>query len=99
MIVELHAKSDVGRVRVGQRATITSPALAEQLGGKVEEIGLLIFKNSVLDPDPRADRDSRIVEVRVKLDKPERVARLTRLEVYTRIEIGSEAAGDTSGGQ
>lgn len=92
-------ESDVGRVRVGQRATITSPALAEQLGGKVEEIGLLIFKNSVLDPDPRGDRDSRIVEVRVKLDKPERVARLTRLEVYTRIEIGSEAAGDTSGGQ
>ena len=89
-------ESDVGRVRVGQRATITSPALPEALSGKVEEIGLLVFKNNALDPDPRADRDSRVVEVRVKLDQPERVARLTRLEVYSRIETDSAAPAETS---
>jgi len=92
-------ESDVGRVRVGQKATITSPALREPLSGKVEEIGLLIFKNSALDPDPRADRDSRVVEVRVKLDTPEAVARLSRLEVYIRIETGSTAAADSAGAQ
>ena len=89
-------ETDVGAVRVGQRATITSPALPAPLGGTVAEIGRLIFKNDVLDPDPRADRDSRVVEVRVKLDAPDAVAQLTRLEVSTRIEVGTAAA---SGGR
>jgi hypothetical protein len=41
----------------------------------------------VLDLDPRAPRDTRVVEVRVKLDKSPVVARLTHLEVSTRIEL------------
>jgi HlyD family secretion protein len=85
-------ETDVGAVRVGQRATIASPALPALVSGTVAEIGRLIFKNDVLDPDPRADRDSRVVEVRIKLDTPEAVARLTRLEVSTRIEVGTPAA-------
>ena len=89
-------ETDVGFVRVGQRATITSPALAGSVTGTVEEIGLLIYKNEVLDPDPRIDKDSRVVEVRVKLDKPETVARLTRLEVSTRIETAAEGAKESA---
>jgi HlyD family secretion protein len=85
-------ETDVAAVRVGQRATITSPALPAPVGGTVAEIGRLIFKNNVLDPDPRAERDSRVVEVRVKLDSPASLAGLTRLEVSTRIEVGSTAA-------
>ncbi|MFL6568648.1 MAG: efflux RND transporter periplasmic adaptor subunit, partial [Chthoniobacterales bacterium] len=65
VIAEVH-ETDVGGVRVGQRATITSAALPEPVSGTVEEIGGLIYKNDVLDIDPRADKDSRIVEVRIK---------------------------------
>jgi len=82
-------ETDVAAVRVGQRATITSPALPAPVSGTVAEIGRLIFKNDVLDPDPRVNRDSRVVEVRVKLDSPALVAGLTRLEVSTRIDVGS----------
>src|SRR5206468_6695772 len=70
VIAEVY-ETDVGFIRVGQRATITSEALGEPVQGTVEEIGKLIYKNDVLNIDPRADKDTRIVEVRVKLDNSE----------------------------
>ncbi len=95
VIAEVH-ETDVGVVRVGQPVTITSEALAEPVHGVVEEIGSLIYKNDVLDLDPRAPRDTRIVEVRVKLDKSEAISRLTHLEVSTRIDLTKPAVGPKS---
>ncbi|MFN2509027.1 MAG: efflux RND transporter periplasmic adaptor subunit [Chthoniobacterales bacterium] len=92
VIAEVH-ETDIGAVRIGQRATITSAALPEPVQGVVEEIGALIFKNDVLDIDPRADRDSRIVEVRIKLDKSEPISRFTHLEVSTRIDLTTQVPG------
>lgn len=74
-------ETDVGRVRVGQRATITSAAIAGELTGAVERIGMLVGKDDVLDVDPLADADTRVVEVEVRLDDGARVAALTRLQV------------------
>jgi HlyD family secretion protein len=91
VIGEVH-ESDVAAVRVGQRATITSEALAQPVQGVVEEIGYLIYKNDVLNLDPRADKDTRIVEVRVKLDNSEAVSRLTHLEVSVRIDLDARTA-------
>lgn len=91
VIAEVH-ETDVGAVRVGQRATITSDALPEPIGGVVEEVGALIYKNDVLDVDPRADKDKRIVEVRIKLDKSDAIARFTHLEVAVRIDLKTPAA-------
>jgi HlyD family secretion protein len=88
VIAEVY-ETDVGFVRVGQRATITSEALGEPVQGTVEEIGKLIYKNDVLNIDPRADKDTRIVEVRVKLDNSEAVSRFTHLEVSVRIDLGT----------
>lgn len=95
VIAEVH-ETDIGMVRVGQRATITSDALPEPVGGTVEEIGALIYKNDVLDVDPRADKDRRIVEVRIKLDRSEAVSRLTHLEVTTRIDLHAKSASATA---
>jgi HlyD family secretion protein len=78
---------DIAVVRVGQRATVTSTALAGPALGAVSEIGQLIYKNDVLALDPRAPRDTRVVEVRIKLDRAEPVAKLTNLEVDTRIDL------------
>jgi HlyD family secretion protein len=79
-------ETDVGRVRVGQRATIESPALPRALTGSVERIGLRIGRQDVLDTDPVADVDARVVEVEVKLDDPEPAARFTNLRVDVRFE-------------
>lgn len=88
VIAEVH-ETDVGAVRIGQKATITSEALDQPVSGRVEEIGALIYKNDVLDVDPRAAKDTRIVEVRIKVDNPEAISRFTHLEVSTRIDLTS----------
>jgi HlyD family secretion protein len=74
-------ETDVGRVRVGQRARVSSPAFERALAGSVERIGLRIGRLDVLGTDPVADTDARVVEVEVRLDEPEPAARLTNLRV------------------
>lgn len=82
-------ENDIGRVKVGHRARITSPALSEVLTGTVEAIGLLIGKKDILKTDPVADADARVVEVDIRLDNPEAAARLTNLRVDIVIQPGN----------
>lgn len=79
-------ETDVGRVRIGQRAEVSSPALAEPVHGTVDRIGLKIGKKDVLDTDPAARTDARVVEVEIRLDDSEPVAGLTNLQVDVAIE-------------
>lgn len=79
-------ETDVGRIRVGQSARIRSPALAGELVGEVERIGLKIGKKDVLSTDPVADADARVVEVKVRLRDPSSAAGLTNLRVQVLFE-------------
>lgn len=66
VIAEVY-ETDVGNIRTGQRATITSRAFSAKLTGAVERVGLLVAKNEFLSVDPISDVDARIVEVRIRL--------------------------------
>jgi HlyD family secretion protein len=74
-------ETDIGRARVGQKATVTSLALPAPLSGTVEHVRLEVRKQDATGTDPAARKDARIVEVEVLLDKPEMVASLTNLQV------------------
>jgi HlyD family secretion protein len=74
-------ETDIGRVAVGQSATITSRALPRPLTGKVVRIGNMVFKNDVLNLDPAARADARVVEVWIELHDPGLTKRLTNLTV------------------
>jgi HlyD family secretion protein len=78
-------ETDIGLVKEGQAATITSPALSEPMSGSVERIGSIIGKNDILDLDPVARTDSRVIEVFILLDDPQAVASLTYLQVDVEI--------------
>ena len=69
--------------------TITSSAIAGKLQGTVEKIGLEIERQNVVNTDPTANIDARVVEVKVKLDKAssQKVAGLTNLQVNVKIDI------------
>lgn len=84
-------ESDVRKVAVGQSVTVTSSAIEEKLTGTVEKIGLEIERQNVVNTDPTANIDARVVEVEIKLDEEssQQVAGLTNLQVQTRIEVGS----------
>ncbi|MBP1686906.1 MAG: HlyD family efflux transporter periplasmic adaptor subunit [Deltaproteobacteria bacterium] len=73
-------ETDIGRVRVGQRATVASPAFPRPIHGTVERVGLKVAKQDVLHTDPAAETDARVVEVKVRLDESQPVAGLTNLE-------------------
>jgi HlyD family secretion protein len=79
-------ETDIGKVRVGQMATITSSAFPTPLQGQVERVGLRIGKNDVLNTDPAANTDVRVVEVRIRLNESRLVAGLTNLQVDVAIQ-------------
>ena len=74
-------ETDVGRLRVGQRATVSSPALPAALTGTIELIRPLVRKQDEIGTDPAARKDARIVEVDVLLDESDSAAGLTNLQV------------------
>jgi HlyD family secretion protein len=50
-----------------------------------------IYKNDILDVDPAADADARVVEVRIRLDEPDEVAGLSNLQVDVEIRLADAA--------
>ena len=84
-------ETDIGLVKSGQPVKITSRngAFEQKLTGMVEHVGLQIFKNDVLDDDPAANADARVVEVRIRIDQSEVVSSLTNLQVDVSIEVES----------
>jgi HlyD family secretion protein len=84
-------ETDIERVRLGQRATVTSAALRAPLQGTVAKIHRKIGKQDVLDTDPAARTDARVVEVEIRLDESAPAAGLTNLQVD--VAIVADAAG------
>jgi HlyD family secretion protein len=89
MVVAEVYESDIGKVKLGQQVVIQSEngAFKGEIRGKVANIGRKIGKNDVLDTDPAADVDARVVEVEIAIDSPdtERVANLTYSQVIVKI--------------
>lgn len=82
-------ESDIGKVKLGQKVTVSSSAITEKLTGTVERIGLEVERQEVVNTDPTANIDAKVVEVKVKLDpeSSEKVAGLTNLLVNVRIDL------------
>jgi len=79
-------ETDIGRVRIGQRATVNSDALPRELMGTVEKIRFMVARQDEIGTDPAARKDARIVEVEILLDDPALVANLTYLQVDVLIQ-------------
>ena len=74
-------ETDIRRVKTGQRATIGSAALEDELTGTVESIRHKVQKQDEIGTDPAARKDARIVEVTIALDDSGPAAGLTNLQV------------------
>jgi len=80
-------QTEVRRLSVGDPVTLTSAALPRPLTGQISRIGLQVRRQSIIDQDPAANTDARVVLVDVALD-PDSVpiaARYTNLEVNARL--------------
>jgi HlyD family secretion protein len=83
-------ETDIANIRVGQPAVVSSAALPRPLKGRVIKIGQMVFKNDVLNVDPAARSDARVVEVRIDLESEALAAGLSNLTVDVAIDIRSD---------
>ncbi|WP_419192707.1 efflux RND transporter periplasmic adaptor subunit [Kolteria novifilia] len=79
-------ETDAKHLNIGQKARIVSDALSEELTGRIERISSLIHKNDVLDIDPTAPTDSRVIEAWIRLEDPTTALKLIHLQVDVTIE-------------
>jgi HlyD family secretion protein len=81
-------ETDVLGVQPGQRAVVTGMALPAPLRGTVTQVGWRVAKKDVLNTDPVADVDARVVEVKIALDAAAslQVQRLTNMVVNVQIQ-------------
>lgn len=85
-------ESDIGKIQVGQQVKVTSNAISGELDGIVERIGLEVQRQEVINTDPAANIDAKVVEVRARLadESSQKVEGLTNLLVKVEIDLSSE---------
>ena len=71
-------------------AEVTAEALPQRLKGSVIRIGLEVGRQTVVDANPAANTDARVVKVTVALapDSSSLAQRFTNLQVTARITSG-----------
>jgi HlyD family secretion protein len=79
-------ETDIGRVHIGQKASVSSDALPHSLTGTVEKIRFKVARQDQISTDPAARKDARIVEVEILLDDAAAAANLTHLQVDVLIQ-------------
>jgi HlyD family secretion protein len=82
-------QTDISKIKLGQKAIITSQGFTGELQGTVQQIGLQVKRQNVFSDQPGENLDSRIIEVKIHLN-PEgskRVSGLTNLQVQTTIKL------------
>ena len=85
-------ETDIGQVRLGQRAVATSRALGEPLQGSVVEIGALVSQNEVQSLTASTPTAQRVIKVRIQLDESAKASRLINLQVDVQFLGGQQAA-------
>ena len=82
-------QDDITKVGPGQVVTVTTPVLDTELQGTVQRIGLQVEAQEVVNEDPAANIDAKVVEVHIRLDETSRdiVAGLTNLQVTASIQV------------
>jgi len=81
-------QSDISKVQVGQRVRVTSDSIASELAGTVERVGSQVRRQAIVNTDPSANIDARVIEVQINLDdaSSQKAAQFTNLQVQVVIE-------------
>ncbi len=81
-------EADLPLVKPGQKARVVLPSTGAEYAGRVVEVGRRIGRKVILDNDPVADTDARVVEVRIRIDadKGQELAGLSNARVRVVID-------------
>jgi HlyD family secretion protein len=78
-------ETDIPKIKKGQHVEISGPILSMPLQGEVTHVGVKVGKNEVLNTDPTAYTDNRIVEVKIRLKDSAAAAPFINAQVRVRI--------------
>ncbi len=84
VVAEVYER-DISRVKPGQKAEITIRGLGKTITGTVRELGFQVYKNDLNSTDPLANRDNRIIEVRITV--PQEDATMLRNMIYLQVDV------------
>ncbi len=89
MVIAEVYQSEIAKVQIGQQAEITGQAIKEKLQGTISQIGWLVNRQNVFSNQPGENLDRRVIEVKIRLypEDSKRVAKLTNLQVQTKIRL------------
>ena len=73
--------TDVGSVRLQARAVIRGDGFSGEVKGTVTEIGRMVDRSAIYDPDPASFTDRRVVKVWIKLEDPKKLEGLANHQV------------------
>ncbi len=77
--------ADFSRVQTGQSATIQVPGRQENFSGKVTRLGMRVAPSALLDDNPAAFKDLRVIPVTILLDDAATLQHYTGAQVTVRI--------------
>src|SRR5205823_2150564 len=81
-------ESDVGKIRLGQRAYVTAEAYSNQkFWGQVVRIGRVLGKKNIRTDNPAERVDTKILETLVELDSNQRLPLGLRVETFIIVNI------------
>jgi HlyD family secretion protein len=89
-IAEIY-QSDINNIHPGQSVKISSDSLPEELQGTVDSIGWQVKRQNIVNTDPSANIDARIIEVHIKLDEAssQKAAKFTNLQVKVVVDLNN----------
>ncbi|MEH1780797.1 MAG: ABC exporter membrane fusion protein [Nostoc sp.] len=92
VVAEIY-ETDISKIKVGQKALISSIALPRKFSGTVETIGAQIGKRNVVNNDPAINIDSRVAEVKVRLNPidADEAAKFINLQVNVKLETNTNS--------
>lgn len=84
-----HAPVDPKAPATPEASPAPAPAAPSELKGRVVEIGRKVLRQNVVNTDTTVNTDSRVVEVRIRLEpeSSQRVAQLTNSQVTAKIQV------------
>ncbi|MET0261764.1 MAG: efflux RND transporter periplasmic adaptor subunit [Rariglobus sp.] len=80
-------ESEILKVKPGQKAVITSPALPDKMTGTVTAVSGIVFRNTIESMDPNTSTQGRVVEAVIRMDANEPLDRLVFLQVDVSITL------------
>ena len=74
-------ENDVPRLKIGSKAVISGESLAQPVQGIVEQVGMKVAGSTIINTDPAQFADTRVVEVKVRIQEPQRVQDIIHAQV------------------